>query len=236
MKKVSISIMAIPFRRANVEKIVSKIPEIPISVIYDTKSEGCWQTAKKAWRSMPPDATHHLVLQDDIDVCDNFYATVLKVVEANPKAIISLFASRFRAEEMADAQARGVSWMVRSRGLTAQAILMPRQYVIDFLYFCAMNIREGVWKPDQDDIRVRIWQNERKYPTWFTVPELVDHKSLLPSLHHHPSYASCCFARDASAVDWTKGLTDPKIYAGSPSEKKMFDRARIQHSIAVLEL
>ena len=90
---VDIRIMASPKRETNVKYILNKLKMSDDIVVWDDRPNGgdAMYTARKAWLSpIDKDTTHRLVLQDDIDICENFIENVEEIAKRNPDNIVSL--------------------------------------------------------------------------------------------------------------------------------------------------
>src|SRR5690349_8192337 len=77
--------------------IINKLGDLSIlnefSICDDVNKNGTWYNCKRSWNKIPNDSTHHLVLQDDMMVCDNFLLTLHNILKINSKNIINIFAS-----------------------------------------------------------------------------------------------------------------------------------------------
>jgi hypothetical protein len=88
-------------RAENVRSLLKALPHasvipdqgdaIGVRKIGNMERRGCWPLARHGWLAYDPRATHHLVLEDDAVLCDNFEHFVESVVRLQPGAIISLF-------------------------------------------------------------------------------------------------------------------------------------------------
>ncbi|WP_158841328.1 glycosyltransferase family 4 protein [Saccharothrix deserti] len=86
--------MTHPRRRRLAELLVEAHPDLHIEIVSDPEPDGppgSFRTARRAWSAIPPDATHHLVLQDDVELCANFASAVRTVIAARSGDAISLF-------------------------------------------------------------------------------------------------------------------------------------------------
>lgn len=92
--RLSTVIMAHPRRRAAAEALGEAHPALAARVVTDPEPLGppsALRTARLAWRSVAPDATHHLVLQDDAVLRPDFADTVAALAAARPRDSVSLF-------------------------------------------------------------------------------------------------------------------------------------------------
>ncbi|NEE50650.1 hypothetical protein G3M55_39350, partial [Streptomyces sp. SID8455] len=65
-------------------------------VVVDPSPEagpGALRTARAAWAAVAPDATHHVVLQDDVVPCREFAAQVAHAVRELPDTPLALYAN-----------------------------------------------------------------------------------------------------------------------------------------------
>lgn len=84
---VDIRIMASQKRAGNVASLLRKLRLEDTAVIWDDRPEGgdAMYTARMAWLYPLADgATHRLVLQDDVDVCDDFIHIINTIAETHP--------------------------------------------------------------------------------------------------------------------------------------------------------
>ena len=141
MNKLSIAIMHCPFyeeRKTIVQKIINQLGKANIlneledfAVIEDWKKRGVWHTAKKSWEfCLSTDATHHLVIQDDISLCNDFIHTVKELIKVFPKKIMCLYANRKICEQ---AKEKDIRWIGIADGIWGQACLLPKEETENFL-------------------------------------------------------------------------------------------------------
>lgn len=131
--------MAHPSRIENVNKTCSILNLTQNKVVFDDRTDGgdAMYTALKTW-SLPLEKqyTHRLVLQDDIELCNNFRLIVEKIAASNPDNIISLFheLNYFRKEKY-----------IPLRRLYGCGILMPVKYIENFINY----VNENRYKDDK---------------------------------------------------------------------------------------
>ena len=71
MVRLSIAIMAVPERKEMVYSLIKQLGRnVPIA--WDDDYQGIWWNCQRAWKMVKGGATHHLILQHDALVCDNF--------------------------------------------------------------------------------------------------------------------------------------------------------------------
>lgn len=93
--RMSVSIMTHPKRRALAEDLCERLSELAPPVVVDPEPDGpptAVRTAAAAWNSAPSDATHHLVLQDDLLPSKESVAVLADEVRAAQTSCLSLYA------------------------------------------------------------------------------------------------------------------------------------------------
>ena len=181
-------------------------PETTVTVIADVHREGCWATYRRALLAAD-DATHHLVLQDDAELCRAFVPALLRALTARPEALVSPFTS---AHATYTARHRNESWLELSQtgGL---ALVWPRAFIDAFLAWEADHVNPAMtW----DDVRVSMWLAKTGRSVYATVPSLVEHLGWNAStlgLNHPAKVAAWFVGHDGKAlqVDWLQGRSHP---------------------------
>lgn len=168
---VDIRIMAHPSRKNNVMKILSELSLSEEVVAWDDREHDgdAMYTAQKAWNSpIPEGCTHRLVLQDDIELCNNFLEIIDSISKAHSSQIISLF--------HCEAYSDGIKY-ASTRRLWGCAVMMP----IEFIPLCwqyIAHIPEEPWGKDMirhDNNCIMMWAINNNIPVINTVPSLVQH-------------------------------------------------------------
>src|SRR5262245_28124272 len=97
MIDISIAIQHTPNRpdrrqwaQAMIEQLRNEDPGVRLEVIEDTELEGCWPTYRRALEAAG-DASHHLVLQDDLRLCKDFIQSVKEVIRVRPANLLALY-------------------------------------------------------------------------------------------------------------------------------------------------
>lgn len=171
----------VEWRRENLRLLREALPDAHIAA--DTGHEGVWPTAWRAWSMRPKDSTHHVVLQDDVVLCDGFRDVLTAAVEAMPAPIISLFTMH---KDVQDAGLRNNSAWVSTPSVYGTGCLMPSMIAERFLRW---SDRETWYQYPHDDVRIRAFAKLASYPIVQTVPCLIDHLGATRSLtgEDHPS-------------------------------------------------
>ena len=210
---LSITVMNAAFedqRRLNVENLIRRLnPEwigklcTDFQIIQDWRKEGPWPTARRCWdHGLVQDSTHHLILQDDIEVCDDFLLGIHEAIRAYDNSPISFYASRKICEEARDKDAR---WVKIPDGTWGPAILLPKKMISDFLEWEVNHI-----KPDfkHDDTRLAMWCVETGNDVMCPMPSFVQYMAAQKSLlgQSHPSKVARWYdGKSPLTRDWVSG-------------------------------
>lgn len=146
------------------------------NVVWDDREKGgdAMYTAKKAWNlPIPDECTHRLVLQDDIEICDNFIEIIEKISKNHFNEIISFF----HCEEY-----NNKSRYIHAKRLWGCAIMMPK-HLVPKCWTYIENILEEPWiKRDglefialHDNDCIMLWAIKEQIPVINTIPSLVQH-------------------------------------------------------------
>ena len=160
-------IMGVPSRMENIRR-TQEILNIPDEKVFlDEEGNGCIWNAKRAW-GMPTTASHVMVLQDDIELCDNFLSIVLRMIPLHPDKIISLHPPNQICYREKIGRYPKESPYVIVRELTAQGIIMPAEMIAPCLAF---------WKDERrgDDTNILAWAKETGTAIISTLPSTIQH-------------------------------------------------------------
>jgi hypothetical protein len=204
--KVSVSIMAHEKRREWVPLLQEKLgQECPVAW---ERGYGRWDTGRRAWELRDPQATHHLVLQDDVILSRELLPALLKILEVVPEEPISLFARTARRWDPLIRHCQRFSnqtrWLVLKRLNWGPAILLPVSDIEPMLAW----VEEHCHMPHYD-VRLAYWYLHQGRPVWYTMPSLVDHRidgdSLvwdLPSQERRRALYFIGEERSGADLDW----------------------------------
>lgn len=134
-------------------------------------------------RAMPPWASHSLIVQDDVRPCTWFRGHAVAAIRERPESIVALFlgGAPVRSARLAQqAHRRGERWsrLHRSDWCPTVATVWPRSVAQAFLDFAVARPPTGTG----DDSVVGEFVRANDVPVWVTVPSLVQHPDVEPSL------------------------------------------------------
>jgi len=204
---LAITIMGDIRRKAMVDAMKAQLPMA--EVVIDTEQSGPWPTAKKAWLK-GEGATHNLVVQEDIGLCEGFLAGVEAALQANPLEIISFFSM---SNVIKKAHEKGKSWVTMKSLSWAQAIAMPMSLVHEFLAWESLHV-DPEYK--HDDARLSLFALQSSRKIWYSSPCLVEHLGWDEGVSGNPSklggrprVAGMFCEGSAEEIDWSRGLANP---------------------------
>ena len=165
--KLAIRIQHHPKRQTYLKILLSLLDKTDnLEIIEDNIST--WSGCQKAIKSMKPDDTHILVLQDDILVCKDFIKTVENIIELN-KFPVTFFSPK---EIIRRAVMFNTNWVAISVWFMAQAYLMPREMALDFVEWSNRHCK-GAKLVDDERLAMYFYYHNQK--VFATSPCLVEH-------------------------------------------------------------
>lgn len=229
MARVSAAVMAHPSRREWVIPLVRKLgfdAGRHVEWVFDQVND-CWDTARRAWLAYDPEATHHLVVQDDAVVCRYLIPGLEKALEFAPaESIMSLYVGTRRplahsVERVVRRAAEAKPSFIAMNGLHwGVAVAIPVPEIRAMVDWCDRETIRG------DDNRIRrYFITQKKWPTWCPWPSLVDHRDIPSVLQHAKGRRAHQFiGADASAldVDFSQGhiTMDEVVQARTPIRRR----------------
>lgn len=218
---LEIRIVAVPQRKAGVEYLKQRL-NTEASVYYDFNKIGCIKNCLRAWSEpCKPETTHLAVLQDDIDVIDNFKAAAERIGSNFEDAIIAVCEWSLKESDKKD----GTPYVLMKRpNLKGQGIIMPVKYKDAFIRFYHSNL-EGY---PHDDASIRMFAFMNDIPVIGTIPALGQHLGYADSAiskthnaHNELSRISKVWAGHNPVVDWnTKDYAISRAFALNTHLKK----------------
>lgn len=177
-----------------------------------------WRTYRECLERTPLEVTHRLILQDDVEVCADFLIHAERAIKARPDRIICFHVSgapASAARRIYQASDQGNSWaeLDRNDWCPVVATCWPQFEIGPLLRFVDFkNYPDNFYG---DDYRVGGFIRETKRSVLATVPSLVEHPDLVPSLIGtknqaglNPQRVACCYLPegcDPNEIDWSLG-------------------------------
>ncbi|WP_234371084.1 NAD(P)-dependent oxidoreductase [Streptomyces sp. XY431] len=202
--RLSGAVMSHPKRAEEARRIADADPLGRIRVITDPEPSGrptALRVAPLSWSCVAPDATHHLVLQDDVVLAEGFYEHAERAAAAAPGEAIALYAgwdSRNGAVARLAALV-GAPWAYTlQEHVPCQALILPAGTARGYEAF--QQEHGGGWPYD---VVVQRYLNAIGMPVRFCTPSTVQHDDL-PSLAgntYHGFRQATLFTGEAGPVD-----------------------------------
>lgn len=142
------------------------------------------RTYRECLRRTPPSATHRLVLQDDCWPCEDFCERAQEAVAERPDHLIAFFVPGTPGgggDRMLRAARNGERWVqIGGAGwVPTVALCWPRALIAPFLDFAGTS---RFAHQRGDDNVVGQFARTNRLQVWATVPSLVEHPDIEPSL------------------------------------------------------
>ncbi|MBP1999934.1 GR25 family glycosyltransferase involved in LPS biosynthesis [Paenibacillus shirakamiensis] len=193
---ISISIMTHPMRRRLAKEVAEQLSHETVDIIIDPdpwSGPATLRTSIKAWASIKPDATHHIVLQDDVLLVDQFMDHVRDAVSMSPHTPVAFHTDWMSRNGMV---VRLGTWS-GARMIDAVpeytpclALVMPRHQIEGFLSF----VKDWPDPLEADDDVMRKYFAAYQIQLKLTLPNLVEHlryKSLVGNDSQGKRSSSC---------------------------------------------
>jgi hypothetical protein len=194
--RLSASVLAHPSRAQRAQRLIDHTPNGGFSLVLDPDPDGppsALRTALAAWRSIDPEATHHLVVQDDMILSAGLFERAQRAAAAMPDAALSFFAlwdSRNGGAVRLGALA-GARWVAAGSEYTPSAILLlPRAVAAGFVDFAERRL--NTWP---DDILMHQYLRATGVASYVAVPNSGEHADV-------PSISGNRFRGPRKAVCW----------------------------------
>lgn len=169
---IDIRIMASPKRAKNVARLCSKLGLAEDAVTWDDRPNGgdAMYTARKAWlHPLPDGVTHRLVLQDDVEVCEDFAHIIDAIASTHPRRAVTgisfLQPSNYPAYN-------GTPYY-RVNNMPGCAIMLPADVARSCMEWCDSST-DAILKP-HDDLMISKYCREHSVMMIATFPCIVQH-------------------------------------------------------------
>lgn len=216
--RISVAVQHHPARAELVDELLEQLPGATLATDPDPLGmRNPWRGYRNALETTPADATHRLIVQDDVRVCPGFLDAARAAVAAKPDRILSFFVAGNpyeHSQAVFAACARGSSWaeLDNQRWCPAVCVCWPAAHVPAILAFVDAQGWPDAFRAD-DEIIGRYCRHAGVLPL-ASVPSLVDHPDDVPSLlgnkamyGQDPGRVTACWIGDCdpATIDWTLG-------------------------------
>lgn len=224
---ISAAVLTHPARKHIAERLRDEHPGLDPLVVVDPRPSGprgAQRSARLAWAAVPPHATHHLVMEDDVVVPPEFTAELYRVVAARPRDALSLFSEwGSRSTQAARIAAlTGAPWVdVMADYVPTQALVMPAEVARRFAAF----LTESTTDYEHTDAAARRFLHAQGVDAVVSTVNLVDHADLRSLLSGHDIWGprpSGCYLPDPADrtdfADWTGPVLRPRLVPYLPRQ------------------
>lgn len=197
--QVSVAVMSHPRRSREASALARRLENA--RVVFDPEpgdEPTPLKTSLHAWRAVEPEATHHLVVQDDIEPSEGFLQRVRDGIQLFPDSAIAFYCNwnSVNGAAVRLAAAAGATWAEETGAeyFPTLAMVLPSRHIDAYLEFAAPFA--CLWR--DDDELMREFLASQDIGAVLSVPSLVEHRQL-PSLAGNASHgirrAACFSAR-----------------------------------------
>ena len=145
--ELSGSVLTHPARGDAASRVLAQAPPGALAVVADPLPSGVptvLRTALAAWEAIPPSATHHMIVQDDMLLSATLFQRAQLAIEAMPQAALALFSlwdSRNGAAVRLGALS-GARWVASVNEYTpCAALILPRAVAAGYVDY----VRSHSW-------------------------------------------------------------------------------------------
>lgn len=212
--KLSGAVMTHPRRLEEAREVAATDPRGRITVVVDPEPEGrptALRVAPLSWDCVAPDATHHIVFQDDVAIAEGFFPYAEQVAAAAGDEAVAFYAGW---ETRNGAVARlaaltGDPWAYTlQEHVPCYALMLPAELARGYARFQAED--EPGWPYD---VVVQRYLNARGVRVRFCTPSLVQHMDM-PSLAgnaYHGLRQATLFAERAADPEPCEAVRFPVV-------------------------
>lgn len=166
-------------------------------VFGDVHRRGHWWNAKRCMEwATGINATHHLILQDDIRFCEDFVTGLDELIKVWPGEIISLFFGPRKGFK------EGGRWG-DAEGPWGQAIVYPHEILLEFLEWEKAHVKPHL---RHDDTRVTLFCDGTGRTVKVPFPNPIDHLDDMKSTLNHngfvPRVSDHFLTGSIKDIDW----------------------------------
>ena len=189
-------ISGVPERRANIEQNQALLSVPNDRVFFDDQHIGVVSIARQVYL-YPASASHILVLQDDVELCNGFLDICSRMIKAHPEKIISLFPYQFqkRIKNMKVL----MSPYIQTNVLSGCAVIMPSEYAEP----CFDSFPP---ETEQDDTCIFNWARSRRIKVITTIPSTVQHIGDSSIINPNKPVRRTVYYNENPEADWDSRL------------------------------
>lgn len=209
---ISVAIMSHPSRRAYVDQLVQRLPDAV--TVWDERNN-VWDTGRRSLLAYDPDATHHLVIQDDAEVPSDLMQGCRQLLTHVPQGHpVSLYMGvartrpRYRMDRIIDKRR---SFAVFPGPWWGVGVIVP---TADIPEIVAFGDTQDITNYDH---RIARYYDTRDIPCYYTLPSLVNHRRGKSAMGRSGQNRRALWAAKRATIhDWSKGIVTPNGHKDFP--------------------
>jgi hypothetical protein len=213
--KVSVAIMAHRSRERHIPYLLNKLKPHDVALVWDRHNDR-WETGRRSMLNYDPEATHHVVVQDDALVCEDFVEGVTAAVESQPDHPIAFYTGAVRPkfylvnQLVEKAKAERSTWFALEGPWWGVAVCVPVPMIVPMVEYA--DTRANI---SNYDTRMARYFGSRRIKCLYSVPSLVSHRtgegepSLVPGRRNSDGRRALWFIGEnesALQIEWTSGV------------------------------
>lgn len=173
-----IKVYGVEKRMPFIKNTVDKLCLTNDDVFLDDRPNGgnVFYTAKKALLAKPQfGITHRIVLQDDIEVCNNFKQIASEIIKTHPDKIIALLPHDFYLDMVIDKNKEMASitpYIANDKYVTGCGFILPYQYIQQYLLYAENYCNRNYMCEDQAWF---AWAKKNNITILNTAPAIIQH-------------------------------------------------------------
>lgn len=191
----TITVMTCPQRAVRAAQLVAALNALggaAVATVLDVSRLGPRACAARAWAGATIGTTHHMVLQDDAILCDDFIESVRRALEAAPADLISFFTSSPYVNLGAVPRLRKLAVFEGALALAAPSAL-------------ARDVAGALEQATSqaDDAVIGTFLRSRNLQYRVAIPNLVDHAPIPSTVGHQYQHSRTFLGAHVSGKDLT---------------------------------
>jgi hypothetical protein len=209
---LSVKIMATPKRTKYIPNMLKSLNMDKNIVMFDDRKElgDAMYNAKRCWLAPleKENVTHRLVLQDDLELVNDFMPIITEAIKNFPDVIWSLYNSRIRFDDVPSADWKTFDNLIpyvntNGGGVYGQAIIIPVKYIDDCFKWIDIHLGKDYI---HDDRAIGAFAFKNNIPVYTTIPSTVQHLAANDSTlkyNNKKKISKVYIGKDLSNIDWT---------------------------------
>lgn len=194
--RVSVAVQHHPARAHLLPGLIQRLGG-DVEVVTDPEPDATLPSPLRTYRLAleltPGWATHRLVVQDDARPCDQFHERMMEAIAEHPDELVALFVPGIAPHraKMMRAMLRQERWAwLRGGWYPVVALCWPARLAREFAEWSRDRLHPTLGEKYRgDDGQVGAFAGQRRLRVWATVPSLVEHPDVEPSLIGKPNRA-----------------------------------------------